>query len=113
MALPPVPVRPNPRFGEKIWPIGPRHIDVYKESYQAHRQLDPLWSFDYRKRNGDFALETPAGKTIEPWKVVVIYSRLGLSNGWEKLGFPYNAGYADADALKIGANMIIYSMMGH
>jgi len=74
MALPPVPVRPNPRFGEKIWPIGPRHIDVYKESYQAHRQLDPLWSFDYRKRNGDFALETPAGKTIEPWKVVVIYS---------------------------------------
>ncbi|MDD4891842.1 MAG: DUF4159 domain-containing protein [Phycisphaerae bacterium] len=46
-------------------------------------------------------------------KVVVIYSRLGLSNGWEKLAFPYNTGYADNDAFKLGANAVIYSMMGH
>lgn len=74
MSMPPVPVKPNPQYMEKRWPVGPKHIDVYKESYQAHRQLDPLWSFDYKKRNGDFALEPPLGKVIEPWKIVVIYS---------------------------------------
>ncbi len=73
-SLPSVPVLPNPRYGDKLWSTGPKHIDVYKESYYEYRQLDPLWSFDYKKRNGHFALEPPAGKTIEPWKVLVIYS---------------------------------------
>lgn len=59
-------------------------------------------------------LKAPLVETAEhAGRVVVIYSRLGLSNGWERLGFPYNAGYADADALKLGANMVVYSMMGH
>jgi len=83
----------------------------------------PLYSSLFKINSAEL---TPLGKKLYPdlkaplvetvtldGKVVVIYSRLGLSNGWEKLGFPYNAGYADADALKIGANMIIYSMMGH
>jgi hypothetical protein len=74
MCLPQVQVKASPRYGDKLWPTGPKHIDVYKESYQAQRQLDPLWSFDYKKRNGDFALEPPSGKMIEPWKVLVIYS---------------------------------------
>lgn len=74
MSLPPVAVKPNPRYGEKLWPTGPRHIDLYKESYQELRRLDPLWSFDYKKRNGDYAHDPPAGKTIEPWKILVIYS---------------------------------------
>lgn len=74
MVLSPVGVKPNPHYVDKVWPIGPKHIDLYKESYHEHRRLDPLWSFDYKKRNGDFALEPPAGKTIEPWKVLVIYS---------------------------------------
>ena len=74
MSLPPVPVAANPRYGDKLWPVGPNHVDIYKESFQEIRRLDPLWSFDYKKRNGDFALKTPSGKTIEPWKVLVIYS---------------------------------------
>ncbi|MEE9910360.1 MAG: hypothetical protein K4571_01445 [Deltaproteobacteria bacterium] len=73
-ALPPVAVKANPRYGDKLWPVSPKHIDVYKESYQERRQLDPLWSFDDKKRNGDYALNVPAGKIIEPWKVLVIYS---------------------------------------
>jgi len=74
MSLPSVDVKPNPHYGEKLWPTGPRHIDLYKESYQDHRQLDPLWSFDYKKRNGDYAHEVPAGKSVEPWKILVVYS---------------------------------------
>lgn len=74
MSLSPVSVKANPGYGDKRWPTGPKHIDVYKESYQIHRQLDPLWSFDHKKRNGDFALSVPSGKTIEPWKILVLYS---------------------------------------
>ncbi len=103
--LPKVSVRANPRLAEKIWPAGPKHIDVYKESYQEHRQLDPLWSFDYKKRNGDFALDVPPAKTIEPWKVLVLYSTepdlyldhdlnlhknqpiMGGSHGWRHMQF--------------------------
>ncbi|PKN50642.1 MAG: hypothetical protein CVU55_15890 [Deltaproteobacteria bacterium HGW-Deltaproteobacteria-13] len=74
MALPPVPVKRNPQYGNKVWPVGPKHIDLYKESCRELRRLDPLWSFDYKKRNSDYADEPPSGKTIEPWKALVIYS---------------------------------------
>jgi len=40
----------------------------------------------------------------------VIYSQYSLSNGWEQMPFPYNRGYADADALKIGVNIFVYAM---
>ncbi len=40
----------------------------------------------------------------------VIYSRYSLSNGWEQMPFPYNRGYADADALKLGVNIFVYGM---
>jgi hypothetical protein len=74
MSLPPVAVKPNPHIGDQNWPIGPKHVDLYKENYREVRQLDPLWSFSYAERNGEFALEPPSDKTIEPWKVLVIYS---------------------------------------
>jgi len=40
----------------------------------------------------------------------VIYSSMGLGNGWEQLGFAYNRGYADADAIRIGVNALAYAM---
>ncbi len=40
----------------------------------------------------------------------VVYSRFSLSNGWEQMPFPYNRGYADADALKLGINIFVYGM---
>ncbi|MRR16432.1 MAG: hypothetical protein EG826_08255 [Deltaproteobacteria bacterium] len=74
MALAPVPVTANPRYGGSQWPIGPRHVDIYKESYQERRQLDPFTAFDHKKRNGDFAHVVMPGKAIEPWKLLVLYS---------------------------------------
>lgn len=41
-------------------------------------------------------------------RLAVIYSPLSLSNGWEQLGFAYNRGYADADALRLGVNIFAY-----
>jgi hypothetical protein len=40
----------------------------------------------------------------------VIYSRYSLSNGWEQMPFPYNRGYADADALKLGVDIFVHGM---
>jgi hypothetical protein len=74
MSLPQVEVKPNPRIGDQNWPLGPRHVDLYKENYREVRKLNPLWSFSYAERNGEYALERPLDKTIEPWKVLVIYS---------------------------------------
>ena len=74
MALPQVQVKPNPNFNNKNWPIGPKHIDLYKESYKEYRKLSPLWSFAYGERNGEYSTEPPEHKTIEPWKILVIYS---------------------------------------
>lgn len=74
MGLPPVPVRSNPCHDDESWPIGPRHIDLYKESYQEVRQQDPFLSFDYGWRNGEYSTEPPMHATIEPWKVLVLYS---------------------------------------
>ncbi len=40
----------------------------------------------------------------------VIYSPVGLTNGWEGLGFAFNRGYADVDALRLGVNVFTYGL---
>jgi hypothetical protein len=74
MTLPQVQVKPKPDFNNKNWPIGPKHINLYKESYKEYRKLSPLWSFAYHERNGEYSITPPENKTIEPWKILVIYS---------------------------------------
>ena len=72
--LPPVRVSPNPGFHDGCFPTGPNHVDLYKESYREVRRLDPFSSYDYAVRNGEFAHEPPVQDSIEPWKILVIYS---------------------------------------
>ncbi len=43
-------------------------------------------------------------------RLAVVYSPVSLSNGWEGLGFAYNRGYADADAIRIGVNVLAYAL---
>ena len=52
---------------------------------------------------------TLMGVTVDG-QLAVIYSSFSLSNGWEQLGFAYNRGYADADALRIGVNIFSYAV---
>ncbi|MDP6381293.1 MAG: DUF4159 domain-containing protein, partial [Phycisphaerae bacterium] len=40
----------------------------------------------------------------------VIYSRFGLVNGWSGAPNPYSRGYRSRDALRLGINMLVYSM---
>ncbi len=74
MHLKPVQVMPNPRLHDGRFPINPDHVDLYKEEYREVRRLDPSISFDYAQRNGEFSTEPPVQKSIEPWKILVIYS---------------------------------------
>ena len=54
-------------------------------------------------------LSTPALEAIEVDGLLpVVYSRLSLSAGWEKLPRAYNVGYADEDAVKVGVNALMY-----
>lgn len=59
----------------------------------------------------DAKLTAPSlqGITVDG-QLVVIYSPLSLSNGWEQLGFAYNRGYGDNDALRLGVNIFSYSV---
>jgi hypothetical protein len=43
-------------------------------------------------------------------QLAVIYSPFGLAAGWEQLGFAYNRGYSDLDALRIGVNLLAYAL---
>jgi hypothetical protein len=74
IALAPVSVKPNPYPNKVDWPLGPKHVDLYKETYSPVRNLDPMMSFHYEIRNGEYSADPPLDKTIEPWKIVVIYS---------------------------------------
>jgi len=105
MGLPPVPVKPNPFIHNTGWPVGPEHIDLYKEAFTDARRIDPLLAFDYGCRNGDFSPEPPVNETADPWKVLVIYSTepdlnldcglflhkrqkiMGGSHGWRHMRF--------------------------
>ncbi len=74
MGLPPVPVQPKPDVEKDCWPVGPKHIDCYKESYREDRNLPLLSSYSYAERNAQYSVEPPVEKTIEPWKILVIYT---------------------------------------
>jgi len=56
------------------WLVGPQHIDLYKESYREFRALPLLSSYSYAERNAEYSKKPPEDKTIEPWKILVIYT---------------------------------------
>ncbi|MCC6239523.1 MAG: DUF4159 domain-containing protein [Phycisphaerales bacterium] len=56
-------------------------------------------------------INTPQLEAIEvDGTLPVIYSRLSLSAGWEQLPRAYNVGYADADAMRIGVDVLMYAI---
>ena len=42
--------------------------------------------------------------------LAVVYSPYSLRNGWEQIAYPYNLGYADEDALRLGVNILSYAL---
>ncbi len=56
-------------------------------------------------------LNAPVLEGIEiDGQLAVIYSPMSLSNGWEQMGYAYNRGYEDADAIRLGVNILAYAL---
>lgn len=84
-------------------------------------ELDsPVYSMPYKVKTVDY---TELVKAREPQlnaptlegimidgQVAVVYSPLSMGSGWEQLGFAYNRGYSDADALRLGVNIFTYAL---
>ncbi len=68
----PVKIQPNPEYGG--WEIGPNHVDLYKESAICEKILNPDECFDCEIRNGPYDTYPNENLTIEPWKVLFLYS---------------------------------------
>ncbi|MBN1918046.1 MAG: DUF4159 domain-containing protein [Verrucomicrobia bacterium] len=56
-----------------------------------------------------FASPHLEGVTLDG-RLVLVYSRYDLGNGWEQIPHPHTRGVASSDAFKIGINAIIYTM---
>jgi len=84
------------------------------------REDSPIFQMPYNTKNVNYtdmaksrnpALNTPVLEGIKiDNQLSVIYSKYGLSNGWEQLGFAYNTGYEDKDALKLGVNIFAFAL---
>jgi len=80
----------------------------------------PVYQMPYRIRAVDYtdlvkaqdaSLNAPMLMGVKvDGQVAVVYSPLSLANGWEQMGFAYNRGYSDADALRIGVNLLAYAL---
>ena len=56
-------------------------------------------------------LDTPVFEGVAAGgQLCVIYTPYDLGNGWEGIPHPYSLGYSPQDALRLGANAVVYSM---
>jgi hypothetical protein len=91
--------------GESLERLPPDH-----PIYHCHSDIQRV---DYTPRvYEDFGrLEAPdlEGVTLDG-RLAVVYSRFDLGNGWEQFPHPYSYGYQEADAMKIGTNVLVYAV---
>jgi hypothetical protein len=62
-----------------------------------------------REQQPDLSTPVVEGVTLGG-QLCVIYSPYDLGNGWEGIPHPYSLGYSSRDALRLGANAIVYAM---
>ncbi len=87
-----------------------KRLDLKSPAYQVPYRIAAVDYTDLVKAQQP-SLNAPAleGITIDG-QLGVIYSSFGLSTGWEQLGFAYNRGYSDADAIRLGVNVFAYAL---
>jgi hypothetical protein len=93
-------------LGDAELTVLPPDSPVYQTPYAITAvQYTPL----VRAQAGNVTAPRLEGITVDG-QLVVIYSPLSLSNGWEQLPYPYNRGYSDADALRLGVDILTYAL---
>jgi hypothetical protein len=101
-------------FREQIARVLPKsELKVLPLDCPLYQMPNKIRTVDYTDlvKAQDPTLNAPSleGITIDG-QVGVVYSKHGLSNGWEQMGFAYNRGYGDADALRLGVNVLSYAL---
>jgi len=85
-------------------------IPIGHELFKIHNKIT---SVDYTdlidKERPGFASPYLEGIEIDG-RYVLVYSKYGLANGWERIPHPNTRGVEIKDAFRIGVNAIIYSM---
>jgi hypothetical protein len=91
--------------GAKLEKIPPNH-----PLYHCHYDIQHV---DYtprvREDFGQFDSPELEGITIDG-RLVVIYSKFDIGNGWEQFPHAYSYGLKDESALQIGTNVIVYAI---
>jgi len=78
--------------------------------YSAHHEIRRVeYTPRAREDFGGITSPTLEGLTLDD-RLAVVYSRFDLGDGWEQFPHPYSYGYSEADALKIGTNLLVYAV---
>jgi hypothetical protein len=95
----------------RVLPKNPmKGIELDSPVYQTPYEIKTVEYTDVVKATHP-KLNIPTLEGIElDRQLSVIYSPLGFACGWEQLGFAYNNGYSDLDALRLGVNLFTYSL---
>ncbi len=96
---------------KRVWPEGelkmlPMNSPVYQRPFEirAVNYTDMVQAAHPK-------LNAPTLEGIEiQGQLGIIYSPMSIACGWEQLGFAYNRGYSDTDALRIGVNIFTYAL---
>ncbi len=96
---------------KRVLPEGRLHaLPLDSPVYQMPNEIRTVeYSAVVKAQNPDLHAPVLEGVDIRG-QLGVIYSPLGLGSGWEQMGFAFNRGYSDADALKLGANLLTYAL---
>ena len=88
-------------------------LDRVAAEHPVYRSVFPIQKVDYTPlvlhEHPGLNRPTLEGVSIEN-QLRVIYSPYGLVNGWSGAPNPYDRGYQDSDALRLGINILVYSM---
>jgi hypothetical protein len=95
----------------KVFP-GSKLQKIAADNPIYHSQFD-IRTVDYTPRTredfGQFDTPELEGITVDG-RLVVIYSKFDLGNGWEQFPHAYSYGLKDESALQIGTNVIVYAI---
>ena len=77
----------------------------------GHPVYSSFYRLDALRVNHEMQAVRPAIEAVVVGnRPVILYSRLGLGDGWAQRYSAYARAYTAADAVKLGTNLIVYAM---
>ena len=101
-------------FRKELGRVLPDHtLERLPADHPLYHTLNDIRSVSYsplvERDFGKLTTPTLEGISIDG-KLAVVYSRFDLGDGWEMFPHPFSRGYSSKDALKIGVNVLVYTL---